>query len=441
MRRFVWALALLVPTTASAQPGETPPSEPAPVVEPPPAVPVPVVTKPPAVASSDDLDLATLDLVPGKVDEHLNIYGFIDFGWRDLMVPDTSLAANYFPKESSFFVGNVNLYVAKNLSSHWRSMLEVRFLYAPAGATNTDGTFVHTSAPDPGDLQRPVSWGSIAIERVYLEYEVNESLTIQAGSFLTPYGIWNVDHGSPAIIPVSRPYIIGEQLFPQQQTGLHLYGKHPIGDYQLSYHGTLSNGRGPFQAFRDLDDNMAVGGRLELETPWLDGVHIGISGYRGRFTDRPADVITADASGNLTNSTPAGTQYDEVSYGADLLVRRGGLHIQAEVIGNDRHYLVNNRELVTGGFAADGRYLGSYALVGYRFDRWWQLMPFAIVELDRMRPTAAVGDKPVVFQPSIGLNFRPDPSVVLKLQYNRATIYSQLDLSFGAFSAQAAWAF
>lgn len=425
--RIIAAALILAPGRVIADPDPAAAKEPEPVES--------VVT---------DADIALLGLDAAQPDDKLSIYGFADFSWRALLVPSSSLIANSFPKENSFVVGNVNLYVTKNIAPRWRSMLEVRFLYAPAGALNADGTLTHTSAPNPADLERPMQWGGISIERVYLEYEVNRWLTIQAGAFLTPYGIWNVDHGSPAIIPVTRPFMIGEGLFPQQQTGLHVYGKEPFGAYQVGYHLTATNGRGPFQAFRDLDENKAVGARLEVEAPWLDGVQLGVSAYRGRFTDRPADVITADASGKLINFTPSGTSYEEESWGADVLVRRGGLHLQAEVIANTRRYRVGAREFAAGGFASDGSYLGAYALAGYRFDRWWQVMPFAVLELDRPRSGPQLGDDPTILQARAGLNFRPNPAVVLKLEYAQGDIYAGPPLGhvhLRAILTQAAWAF
>ncbi len=469
-RVLVAALALLAPVSAMAepdpQPSSSPPDAPAPALADPAEAstdrPIPVTKGPtpgdaspvatpaapvaeakPAETDATEADIDALVIDSADVDDKLTIYGFADLGWRTLTIPDTSLAANYYPKERSFVVGNVNLYFTKNLSSRWRSMLELRFLYAPAGAKNPDGTLTHTSAPDPADLERPVQWGGISIERVYLEYDLNDWLTIRAGSFLTPYGIWNVDHGAPAIIPATRPFIIGESLFPQQQTGLQVYGKRPIGEYQLGYHATLTNGRGPFQAFRDLDQNKALGGRLELEAPWLDGVKLGVSAYRGRFTDRPADVIGADASGTLINITPSGTSYDEQSWGADVLVHRGGLHLQAELITNNRYYRVGARELARGGFVSDGAYAGAYALAGYRFDRWWQVMPFAVIELDKLRSGPDLGDSPRIFLATGGLNFRPNPSVVLKVQYIQARVRTAtlLDVDMSAFMTQAAWAF
>jgi hypothetical protein len=451
MRRFVLVSALVVFAHASASADDPPgdvavPTEPAPApaevpaAKPTPAV-VPVVAEPKA---QPDVDLSALDLDPAHPDEHLNIYGFADVTWRALLMPRSSIGANFFPKENSFLIGNINLYLTKRLSPKWRSFLELRFLYAPSGAKNADGTFVKATAPDPADLERPVDWGGVSIERAYLEYEVNESLTVQAGAFLTPYGIWNVDHGSPAIIPVTRPYIIGEGLFPDQQTGLHVYGKHPIGKYQVGYHATLTNGRGTFQAFRDLDDNKALGGRLELETPWLDGVRFGISAYRGRFTDRPPDQIAVDANGVPFNTTPLGTSYDESAWGADVVLRRGALVAQAEVIGNDRDFRAGSRAraLNSPGYEANGRYMGAYALVGYRFDRLWQVMPFGVIELDRLRPSVNLGDHPTVLQMTGGLNFRPDPSVVLKLNFVQANLRAPLlDLTLRIFMMQAAWAF
>ncbi|MCX5744639.1 MAG: hypothetical protein NT062_19285 [Proteobacteria bacterium] len=443
MKRWLaTAVMIALPAVTAAAPVAPDPTEPTePTEEPTEPIATPIATPVAApIVPATEVDLSGLDLDPTPADEKISLYGFADVSWRAMLMPRSSIGANYIPKENSFLVGNVDLYVTKKLSSHWRSLLEVRYLYAPIEKT-ADGSYASTTAPDPADLERPIQWGGISIERIYLEYEINEWLTVQAGSFLTPYGIWNVDHGSPAIIPVTRPYIIGESLFPQQQTGLHLYGRAPLGDYQLRYDATFTNGRGPFQAVRDLDDNKAIGARVELETPWLDGVHLGLSGYRGRYTDRPADVIVANASGMLVNTTPMGTRYDELAWGADVLVRRGGLHVQAEVIGNDRHYLPGAREITRGGFVPDGWYLGAYALVGYRFDRWWQVMPFAVFEVDRMRPSVELGSTPVVIQATAGLNFRPDPSVALKIGYVHVHVDTAIDLDLQSLMTQATWAF
>ncbi|MDQ3337334.1 MAG: OprO/OprP family phosphate-selective porin [Myxococcota bacterium] len=426
-------VAPVAETPVAEPPAEPPVAEPlAPKAEP---------AEPPATAT-DDVDLASLVLDPSEGDNKLNIYGFTDVSWRKMLQKGSDLTSNFFPKESTFLVGNLNLYLTKNMSPRWRTLIELRFLYAPNGTKNPDGTLTEAAAPDPADLERPISWGGISIERAYLEYEIDPHLTIRAGAFLTPYGIWNVDHGSPTIIPVTRPFIIGENLFPDQQTGLHVYGKHPLGEYQIGYHATLSNGRGPFQGFRDLDENKALGARLELEAPWLDGVQLGISAYGGRFTKRPADKIITDSEGNLINSTPRGVQYDEIAWGVDALIHRGPLHVQLEVLVNDRAYLSGARDRDRVGFRPDGRYLGGYLLAGYRFNRFWQVMPFAVVEYDQPRSSADFGESPKVYQAMGGLNFRPDPSVVLKLNYAHARIFAlNSDFTIRAFMAQAAWAF
>ncbi len=414
---LVTALVVLVPASARAEPAATPaPEEP-------------------------EIDLSAYGVDPTQPDDHLNMSGFADVSWRALIVPHDSFVANYLPKENTFLVGNVNVYLTKNLSSRWRTLLEVRYVYAPA-IVGASGTLQTPVTPDPANEQRPLAYGGISIPRVYLEYEVNPSLTIQAGSFLTPYGIWNVDHGSPVIIPASRPYLIGENLFPEQQTGLHVYGKHPFGAYQLGYHATLTNGRGALESSRDLDENKALGGRLELDAPWLDGVKIGLSGYTGKYTDRPSDILSTDAAGNLVNTTPTGTRYTELAYGADVALHSGGLYLQAELIGNDQHYLAGARELAAGNFLADSRYIGAYALAGYRFDRWWQVMPFALLEIENRRPGPVLGTNSRIYGQTIGLNFRPHPSVVLKVQATQELLRaSLLDLTVRAIITQAAWAF
>jgi hypothetical protein len=125
-------------------------------------------------------------------------------------------------------------------------------------------------------------------------------------------------------------------------------------------------------------------------------------------------------------------------------VKHGPLHVQAELIANDRDYRPGARATTRGGFAADGSYIGAYALVGYRLDRWWQVMPFTVLEIDRNRPNADTGTDPLIVQATAGLNFRPEPSVALKVEYIQAHSYSRLvdlDLDIRILMTQAAWAF
>jgi len=418
------AMSLLTPA-ALAQPASPDPEE---------------VPASPDEPDATDADLAVLDLA--ATDEaHLQIFGFMDASWTGYRLSAGSLWRGYLPTETTFGIGNLNLYLTRSLAERWRSFFEVRFTYAPATATRVDGSANHATAPDPANAQRPLTWGGVSIERAYLEYDATDRLTVQAGAFLTPYGIWNVDHGSPAIVPIAPPWIIGEELFPKQQTGLHLYGKRAVGGYTLAYHATVSNGRGPFQAFRDLDGKPALGARLELTAPWLGLTHLGLSGYRGRFTDRPADSLGADAMGNLIVVERPGVSYDEWSAGADVLIERGPLRLQAELLANQRSYRDGERALQSGLAVPDGRFVGGYLLAGYRFDRFWQVMPFVSSELARLRPGAVSHDVAAYIE-TAGLNFRPVPNVVLKVQATALTVKNvPLTGVVEQLSLQAAWAF
>src|SRR4029077_7383787 len=108
----------------------------------------------------------------------------------------------------SFIVGNLNVYLEKNLSTRLRSLLEVRLLFAPNGSVGAGDQYIDTTVQDLSNFFRPIQWGAIAIERAYVEYDLEPRLTLRAGHWLTPYGIWNIDHGSPTVIGTFRPFIV-----------------------------------------------------------------------------------------------------------------------------------------------------------------------------------------------------------------------------------------
>jgi hypothetical protein len=375
----------------------------------------------------------------GNGDEHskLNLYGFADFTYTRYLTP-------WAIADSSFSVGNLNLYMASELGDGWRSLIEVRFMYLPNGATTGNTPFdprIDTTFYDSTDWGRPMQWGGIHTERAWLERTFHKLLTVRVGQWLTPYGIWNVDHGSPVVIGVQRPFIVGESLLPQSQTGIEIYGTADVASVQLGYHLTLSNGRGPVSTIDDLDNNKAIGGRLFMRKESAFGtLNLGGAFYRGRYTDANATVGA--------NGVPAPTvdsQYDELSLSADLKWQWGGLLVQGEVVENEVAFVKGGRTVATsiaGGtlssFQSDYRRWGAYALAGYRFS-FLGIMPYGGVEYYKEPPSGFVPNAADFW---LGLNLRPTPRVVLKLQYTQAHFYPGYpgaDLKIVA--AQTAWSF
>lgn len=473
------AAALSLTAPARAQPAEAPPAPepvapaepssapepPAPAAAPAPA-PAPATAPPelvapaPAPAASDaapadePFELEGGDSLALEEGPKLELYGFADFNYSQMLGSKDNEWRQFVVEYPSMFVGHLNLYMSGSLGDRWRSLAEVRFTYSPLGdenATAPDGTFPapDNSAADYGEIQRTINWGGIEIQRAWLEYQALDFLTIRAGQWLTPYGYWNDDHGSPVIIGVFKPFTISEQLFPERQTGLVAHGRFFIDSTALGYFLTVSNGRGPLDAIRDLDDNKAVGGRLYVESTALGNLTVGVNAYRGRYTASTKRYrIEANAEDEPTVEIyrTVDASYEELSLGADAKLLWHGLHAQGEFMMNEAAYDDDERPRTIffdprPTLAADYRRIGAYLLVGYRLP-WLTLMPYGMVQHNSFTNTDAVSP---VTSYSGGLNVRPTPNVVLKAELNVAIFEGRGSTGFGDslsnFGAQAAWAF
>src|SRR5262245_26836823 len=211
--------ALAVPVSAQTA-GQAPVPDPAPpagpAAEPPPAPAAPApqaaAPAPPPVdmePATEPIDLGALGVQDegqalGAFGRPLQIYGFADFSY---FVPfyarDSFLSSTLWPNQQ-FMVGNFNVYLAKEISARLRSLGEVRFTYMPNGTIdpNLPTGRVSTEAQDAADAYHVQRWGAIIIERLQIDYDLLPTLTVRAGQFLTPYGIWNVDHGTPTLIGI-----------------------------------------------------------------------------------------------------------------------------------------------------------------------------------------------------------------------------------------------
>jgi hypothetical protein len=437
-------------TPAAAVPKAiVPPPEPVPSV---PTAAVPAATVPPAAAPIEDAPTIAELLghdQPDAAEPTLRLYGFADFN-ATRFIGLSDRWKNVLQQPLTLYVGKLNVYMEAHIAPEWKSLVEVRYLFVPNGSTVPNGYLDPLASTgryngvtaDYSDSGRPIAWGGISIERAYLEHNFNSFLSVRVGRFLTPWGIWNVDHGSPVIIGPAKPYVIGDGFFPEAQTGFDAFGSMAVGDSTLGYHLTLSNGRGPTEAYQDLDGNKAIGGRLSLKMYFLGELVVGISGYGGTYTDRRQQVDLQ--TGGLTFFNYE--RYQELSWATDLQWLWKGLHFQTEAAMQDRVW-DNNARPVTGiGEQADVRRFGMYALLGYRLP-WLNLMPYGMYSYyDTGDGAAFAGLARAVHELSAGLNVRINPSVVFKLEYSYGTFVgaapgSYFEDSLQYMASQLAWAF
>lgn len=388
------------------------------------------------------------ETAPSDSEFKLNLYGFSDFTYST-----TFGRFDYAQPASSFAVGKLNLYAGAELGDNWRALSEIRFMYLPNGttpqasATSPSPTRIDTTVADYTDLGRPVRWGGISIERAWLEHTFHPAFTLRVGQFLTPYGIWNVDHGSPVIIGVRRPFIVGEALLPEHQTGLEGYGSFNFGPSQIGYHLTLSNGRGPIDTYQDLDHNKAVGGRVFFKHDASFGtLTIGASFYKGKYTDAHSEY-SISPSGDLIISNALVQSYDELALAADVKWELGGLLVQSEAILNDTAYADPGRPPAFAldggppGYNLDSRRMGIYGLAGYRTS-FLGIMPFFGGEYYQVGANTLTPPAAAIWG---GLNSRPTPRVVLKAQFTHSWFDGKFPGKnpghFNGLDLQAAWSF
>jgi hypothetical protein len=399
---------------------------------------MPAVEPSAEVDGMSDAELLSLGLGVDQaaVDTSVHLSGFIDFG----TLAGLDSGSRIFANDQAFYVGNFNLYITKNLTESIRTMAEVRLLYLPNGGLtgggvgpNSSGVRSNTTIGDYADFDRPLRWGGIEIERVYLEWSPLPWVTVRAGQFLTPYGVWNVDHGSPVIIPAQKPFVIGAGYFPERQTGIELYGRVEVSNYSgLGYHLTVSNGEGPVSEWAELDKNKAVGGRAFWEYRGLGEFRLGGSAYYGRYTDSTRTVVFADT---LSIVEDIQAQYDTLALGVDAVWKYGGVHLQGEWLQRQTKYTNEGRTGTaspTGTtFLSDTVDWGAYGLLGYRFD-WLSVMPFvAYQQLHSQTGLDLTGYH-------VGVNVRAIDAMALKLQLDTIDGGGPL---LRILYAQVAWAF
>tara|TARA_R110002073_G_scaffold245044_3_gene407404 strand:+ start:67066 stop:68430 length:1365 start_codon:yes stop_codon:yes gene_type:complete len=409
-----------------------------------------------ASSSEYDNDVQSVEELLGEQyaseveEERIQIYGFADFTYRYLSFADDSLWNLRLPNHGTFLLGNLNLYVRGNISSRWTSLAEVRFTFLPNGGQVEDVVVqsppVDSEFRDDVDPADTVRVGGIIIERAWLQYRLNAHLKIRMGRWLTPYGIWNIDHGSPTVIGVRKPFIVGSDFMPGAQTGIQLLGEYRIDDYRLKYFATLANGRGPTDEYRDLDGNKALGASLKLATPWLDEFTVGTAANYGRDSETHAETIVSGATiQDVAAMTVIDRESNVLSVTGDLRLRWKNVLLIAEIASQQTAYTGRGRPthfVASNALQADSIDVGGYALLGYELP-WQHTILWSSYEL------ASVSSKGVDLALStVGVVIRPLPQVTLKASAFQLAFDQQAGVTsflppdkLSGFNFQMAWVF
>jgi len=316
----------------------------------------------------------------------------------------------------------------------------------------------------------------ISIPRIHADLLLTDEFNLRVGKFITPAGIWNVDHGSPTILTVRQPYQTSFfPIFPEAQTGVQAFGKTVAADQDLSYAAWLSTGRGGMDVLGRYDygqdpqnlDDWAGGAHLQADLSVLDGIRLGGSFQTGTMRESEewstipvtkVDVATSTPITDLasTSSEMVDLAYArELCYGLDTKVTWNKLLLQGEWNHRKVLNLQNDRK------ATD--FNAWYVLVSRTFpvSKNVDLTPYALYEAitwdnPENNPTMGLADIPAKgFGTAVaGLNIGLFSSVRLKLEYshvvldpvqfasgNTANTYTDSDLSIDEFDTQFSVAF
>lgn len=382
-------------------------------------------------AKQEEAEMAALlSAEPAEVEEDTyRIYGFMDMGAQYYAVDKSSLVGAVFDTNALTFVtGNIDLYFDFTPIEDWRALAEVRFTNAPQGnvvnygglagefeRTNTEQFDPHGTAPNA-----PMWGGYTVIEQAWIEWGRYQAFKLRVGSWFTPFGIWNVDHGSPTLISMAMPQFMQQKWMPLRQTGVQALGSFFSGETEIAYRAWVSNGRTEDNPF-DYDNEKSFGARVFVRRDTGEtNFQIGATYHHGVVQDK---VVNLAEFAPLKFETGSTWEYTENLGGLDVSVDLGDTRIRSEGIVSRIAYTEGKQESVGGlspaAIQPDKYRLGAYLLVAHQLP-WYGLEPYLFAEVNQQPWLVADG----LLMPSVGLNVRFNPSALLKLQYAKSYFFN-----------------
>ena len=391
----------------------------------------------------------------------LSFWGFSDlsFGGLDYDNPNAFYGVQSLTKPT-FFTSGINLYAKSEMTQTLSALIETRLTFTPHGYSNSsaaDIKFGDTFVGTVNELQRvdtstrgPFSYllyrqNGLLIERAYLEWKPKDWFGIRLGRFLTPFGIWTEDHGSPVLIGVEYPQFMNYNLVPIWQLGGVVFGSIPFGeDVRMEYAATVANSLGTRDEYKDDSSMKGIGARLKIiynPEPLL--IRVGSYSYYSEYRDvaehtvvqvtadgRPDTAykppmgsfpILREASNNVIITADAEVRYKKLRLFGEF-VRRTVLFEQPLELTGQEKFLKGIVPSSTVAYAPNRHAYGVYAMVAYEIpvhigDTDIRVTPYAGYDL--IMPSSELSSTITNTQLRAGLNVKPSPFVTVKLEVSR----------------------
>ncbi len=286
----------------------------------------------------------------------------------------------------------VSLFFGKELGK-WRFFSEFELEYAPKFAG--DGSELSTSR------------GEILLETAWLNYLHRDWLNSRVGYLLVPT-YWRVHHYPSIALTVTNP-LIDKRIFPGALTGVSVEGSKYLGEAGFSYALFGGNGRGPDQGRSDVDDHKATGGKFLFHAPTggvFDVFDAGMISYRDKLSSGERERI----------------------YGFESRIEKGRLGFLGEFAHADISPSQSGRA-----FFREGFYLQPWVRVSRRAHLVYR---YDTLNFDSLRPHSRNAR-----QHLFGVNYRPIPTLSLKLEFQRQRSRGRQGSAYNGFAAGAAFFF
>lgn len=382
-------------------------------------------------AKFEEAELADFEEESETEEVKLHISGFFDTSFLKKWPRSKTLLDTMIIDAPVFIMQNFNVLMSNRMSEQFSFLGELRFTFLPNGSGDAfliDSEREDTTVTMP-PTQESFKLGGVAIERVYLKWMKWDFFGVMVGYYLTPYGIWQLDHGSPVRLSILHPLNINtlvpvsfqnNSILPNAQLGLQALGRFfLLDDLFLDYAVTLSNGRGPADTVVDYDNNKGVGLKIKLiyKKPDFDA-SLGGYGYYSTYSDKVIDGLNYDPV----------QEHREYTFSIDGLIAYKGLRLQGEYIRSLILYSDSVPRPMTPPFnliSPDHTNVKAYVMLAYELPLddllgTMRLTPYASIAFER--PYSGKWYNTNSYW--AGLNFKPSAWVTLKTE----VVYNEVSL-------------